>query len=363
MARRRTLGYVENEWTCPNCNTRNKGSIKTCENCGAAQPENVQFELGSEQKFVTNENKINAAKAGADIHCGFCGARNPANAETCSQCGGDLKEGKAREAGRVMQAPPSQPKIIKCDNCGTENSSSNSVCSNCGSPIARVVQPMQAQAVVTPPITRGGISLAAPLTGKKSNKKNIFAIVGVVACIALLCVGAIVGYVLTQVSVGSVEGIVTNVHWQTNVEVQEIRPVDHNNERGGPPSDAYDVSCHNESKDVCEQKTIDKGNGYSEVVEECHTETEQYCSYTVDEWTTIRKYPLEGNDLRPIYDDPNLASDQRIGDKTEDLTVTFSTSDGEMTYSPDTITEFQQFDVGTAWTLNLNLLGNVVGVE
>jgi len=360
MARRRTLGYVENEWTCPNCNTRNKGSIKTCENCGAAQPENVQFELGSEQKFVTNENKINAAKAGADIHCGFCGARNPANAETCSQCGGDLKEGKAREAGRVMQAPPSQPKIIKCDNCGTENSSSNSVCSNCGSPIARVVQ---AQAAVTPPITRGGISLAAPLTGKKSNKKNIFAIVGVVACIALLCVGAIVGYVLTQVSVGSVEGIVTNVHWQTNVEVQEIRPVDHNNERGGPPSDAYDVSCHNESKDVCEQKTIDKGNGYSEVVEECHTETEQYCSYTVDEWTTIRKYPLEGNDLRPIYDDPNLASDQRIGDKTEDLTVTFSTSDGEMTYSPDTITEFQQFDVGTAWTLNLNLLGNVVGVE
>ena len=34
MARRRTLGYIQNEWTCPNCDTRNKGGSKTCENCG-----------------------------------------------------------------------------------------------------------------------------------------------------------------------------------------------------------------------------------------------------------------------------------------------------------------------------------------
>src|SRR5919108_126794 len=140
MARRRTLGYVQNEWTCPNCDTRNKGGSKTCENCGAPQPENVQFELPSEQKFVTDEASINAAKAGADIHCAFCGTRNPATAKTCSQCGADLTEGKARQAGRVMQAPPvsQQPKIIKCDNCGTENPSSNSLCSNCGSPLPKV---------------------------------------------------------------------------------------------------------------------------------------------------------------------------------------------------------------------------------
>ena len=364
MGRRRTLGYVQNEWTCPNCSTRNKGGVKTCENCGAPQPENVRFELPSEQKFVTDEKAINAAQAGADIHCGFCGARNPANAETCSQCGADLKAGKAREAGRVMQAPLSQPKTVICKNCGTENLGSNPVCSNCGSPIARVAQSAQAQAAAVPPLTRGGITPAAPLTDTKTNKKrNIFAILGVVACVAVLCVGGIAAYVLTQVPVGSVDGTVTNVYWETNVPVQEVRAVDHNNERGGPPSDAYDVSCHNESQDVCEQKTIDKGNGYSEVVEECHTETEQYCSYTVDEWTTIRTYTLEGNDLRPIYDDPNLASDQRFGDKSEDLTVTFSTADGEMTYSPNTITEFQQFDMGSIWTLKLNLVGNVVGVE
>lgn len=358
MGRRRTIGFVENEWTCPNCSTRNKGSVKTCENCGAPQPENVQFELAAEQKIVADAEKVKAAQAGADIHCGFCGARNPATAETCSQCGGDLKEGKAREAGRIMQAPPAQPKTIKCDNCGTENASSNSVCSNCGSPIARVV-PTPVAAVS--PMATGGISPAAPLTGKKTNtKRNLLIAGGIFACLAVICIAVLTMFVFPT---SSVEGTVTDIHWQTNVPVQEVRAVDYNDKAGSPPSGAYDVSCRNESKDVCEQKTIDKGNGYSEVVEECHTETQQYCSYTVDEWQTIQTYTLEGNDLQPIYDDPNLASDQRIGDKTEELTVTFSTEDGEETYSPSTISEFQQFAIGTTWTLKMNLVGGVVGVE
>ena len=140
MASRRTLGYIQNEWTCPNCGTRNKGGVKTCENCGSPQPENVQFELPSEQKLVIDEAALKAAQEGPDIHCPFCGTRNPASAKTCSQCGGDLTGGKAREAGRIMQAPPvsQQPKVIKCDNCGTENPGSNTVCSNCGSPLPKV---------------------------------------------------------------------------------------------------------------------------------------------------------------------------------------------------------------------------------
>jgi len=358
MAQRRTLGYIQNEWTCPNCDTRNKGGDKTCTNCGAPQPENVKFELGADQKFVTDEDQIKAAQGGADIHCGFCGARNPANAETCSQCGADLKEGKAREAGRVMQAPPpsAQPKVIKCNNCGTENPSSNSTCSNCGSPLARVPQ---AQAAVLP--TGNNSAVPVPAAGKKNNtKRNLFIAGGVVACLAVVCV-AVIG--LFFVPTASVQGTVTNIHWQTNVPVQEVRAVDHNNEKGSPPSDAYDVSCRDESHDVCEEKTIDKGNGYSEVVQDCHTETEQFCSYTVDEWQTVQTYTLEGNDLQPIFDDPNLASGQRLGDETQDLKVTFSTAKGDKVYSPDTLSEYGQFEVGTTWTLSLNLVGGVVSVK
>ena len=348
MARRRTLGYIQNEWTCPNCGTRNKGRNKACTNCGAPQPENVQFELPSDQKLVTDEKEIQAAQAGADIHCPFCGTRNPATARTCSQCGGDLTGGKARESGRIMQAPPPQPKVIKCAKCGAENPGSNTLCSNCGSPLPKIA-PAQTSFVA-------GQNPARP----KVKKTNWILIGGVLGFLAICCVAVAMIFLLPT---KSVKATVTDVRWETSVPVQEMRAVDHNNEAGSPPSDAYDVSCHDESRDVCEQKTIDKGNGYSEVVEDCHTDTQQYCSYTVDEWATIQTYTLHGNDLYPVYDNPSLSSDQRLGNQSEDLTVTFSTQDGdEKTYSPDTVSEFQQFTIGSTWTLKMNALGGVTSV-
>ncbi|HXF85684.1 MAG TPA: zinc ribbon domain-containing protein [Anaerolineales bacterium] len=349
MTRRRTLGFIENEWSCPNCGTRNKGSVRTCENCGAPQPENVQFELPAEGKFVSDEVARRVAEAGADIHCAFCGTRNPADATTCSQCGADLKEGKRREAGRIMQAPPAQPKVVKCDNCGSENPSNNATCSNCGSPLPRMVVPQMATSA-----TAG--------TGKPTVKKktNWLLVGGVLATLAVCCL-AIGALFLFPAS--SVEATVISVHWQTSVPVQEIQPVRYTNERGSPPSNAYDVSCHDESREVCEQKTIDRGNGYSEVVEECETVTDTFCSYTVDEWQTVQTYTLEGNDLQPIYESPSLTSEQRLGDPSEEFTVTFSTEKGEKTYSPTTIAEFQQFTIGSTWTLKLNALGGVVSVE
>lgn len=352
MPTRRTLGYIQNEWTCPNCNTRNKGGAKTCENCGAPQPENVQFELPAEQKFVTDDASIQAAKAGADIHCSFCGTRNPATAKTCSQCGADLTEGKAREAGRLMQAPPPAPSVIKCDNCGTENPAGNAVCAKCGSPLPKIAAP-----ALAPQAAAG--ALPGKLTPPR--KTNWLLIGGILGALALCCV--VIGALFVFPS-KSVQATVVDVHWQTTVPLQEIRAVDYNNEPGSPPSGAYDVSCRDESRDVCEQKTIDKGNGYSEVVEECHTETQQYCSYTVDEWTTIQTYTLDGNDLHPIYDSPSVSGDQRLGQGSEDLTVTFATENGEQeTYSPDTVSEFQQFTPGSTWTLKMNAVGSVVGIE
>src|ERR1043165_2621423 len=213
MPTQRTLGYIQNEWTCPNCNTRNKGSLKACENCGAPQPENIQFELPSQQKFVTDEASIKAAQAGADIHCGFCGTRNPATAKTCSQCGADLTEGKAREAGRIMQAPAvaQQPKIIKCPNCETDNPGSNALCSNCGSPLPRLAP---APALAAQPET--GVNVAKPAAQKKT---NWFLIGGIFACLVAVCIGAAV---LFLVPMKSVQATVVNVHWQTSVPFHEM---------------------------------------------------------------------------------------------------------------------------------------------
>ena len=99
------------------------------------------------------------------------------------------------------------------------------------------------------------------------------------------------------------------------------------------------------------------------MVEDCHTETEQYCDYTVDEWTTIQTYTLQGYDLNPLYDQPSLTSDQRLGEPDEEFKVTFSTEDGSKTYTPGTVTEFQQFQIGSTWTLKLNALGGVISAE
>jgi hypothetical protein len=161
----------------------------------------------------------------------------------------------------------------------------------------------------------------------------------------------------------TVTATVNDVYWQTSVPLQEFQTVNYSNEQGSPPSDAYNVSCHDETQQVCEDKTIDQGNGYAEVVTECHDESTQYCSYSVDEWTTIQTYTLEGQDLSPFYSQPDIANGQRLGNESAMFTVYFSDGGNTYTYTPDDLYEFQQFIVGSTWTLHLNALGGVVSVE
>ncbi len=348
MASKRTVGYIQLEWTCPNCNSRNPGDMKTCQNCGAPQPENVQFEQLAEQKMVTDENAIKAAQAGADIHCPFCGTRNPATAKVCSQCGADLKEGRARQSGRVMTPVQAGPKTVVCKNCNTENPSTNRVCSKCGAPLPR--------ALAESPVS--GAAVTAPTAAKQ--KPNWLLIGGIGAAFIIGCIAVLFLFVFPT---STVQATVANVQWQTSVPVQEQREVHYSNEQGSPPSGAYDVSCHTETHQICEQKTIDKGNGYAEVVEDCHDQSTDYCSYDVKEWQTIQTYTLDGNDLSPQYADPNISVDQRLGSQSEDLTVYFDTKKGEIKYSPGNTTEFQQYEIGSTWTLKLNALGGIVSVE
>jgi hypothetical protein len=356
MMVRKSKGFIELEWTCPNCNTRNKGFDKTCVNCGAPQPENVQFEAPTEKKFVSEEKASELRKHSADIHCGFCGTRNPSTAATCSQCGADLKEGKARQAGREIDVAARGPDKVTCTNCGTENSGANVNCQKCGAPLPRPGRP--APAAVPMSFATPG---AAPAAGKGPN----WLLLGGIGAAVLLCFAAII-YLLFLFFAPSatVQATVSDVYWQTSVAVQEIRPVDYNDQRGNPPSGAYNLSCREESREICEEKTIDRGDGSAEIVEECHTETEQYCDYTLNEWTTIQTYTLDGHDTFPVYEQPSLTGDeQRLGDESVEYTVYFDTEKGEIPYSPGSLSEFQQFQPGSTWTLELNALDRVLSVE
>lgn len=346
---RKTVGYIELEWTCPNCGTRNKGSQKTCVNCGAPQPENVQFEVGANQNMVTDENAIKAAQAGADFICPYCNTRNSGDAKVCKQCGGDLVEAKRRASGAELHEPVAQPDVT-CTNCGTVNPAVNRNCLKCGAPLPRLSTPSMASAA------SGGVRTGTAFPKKKVNP---FLIGGIGAALLICCIALVALFFLPT---SSVQATVTDIHWQTSVPVQEIHAVNYSDEPGSPPSDAYNVSCHTETKQVCEEKIIDKGNGYGEKVEDCHDESQDYCSYTVDEWQTIQTYTLDGHDFSPVYSQPNISSDQRFGNESVDYTVTFDTSKGQKTYSPGDLEKFQQFQVGSVWTLKLNALGGVVSV-
>lgn len=352
---RKVVGYVQLEWTCPNCGTRNPGPVKTCKNCGAPQPENVQFQRAAQEKLVTDEQSIQAAQAGADYICPYCGTRNRGDSKVCTQCGGDLVEAKRRASGAELQAA-SGPAEVACTNCGTVNPAANTNCSKCGSPLPRAAQ--DAAGSGTP--TMGSAPSGTSSPAKPARKTNWFLWGGLAGALLLCCIA---GLFLFLFPASSVHGTVQSVHWQTSVPLEEQHEVRYTDEQGSPPSDAYDVSCHTESHQVCEQRTIDQGNGYGQVVEDCHDESTDYCSYTVMEWQTIQTYTLEGYDLQPVYDDPSYSSGQRLGKRAEELTVTFSTDKGNKSYSPDTIDEFQQFQIGSTWTLKLNALGSVIGVE
>jgi len=337
----KSKGFIKMEWTCPNCNTRNPGPIKSCQSCGAPQPENVKFEMGSDQDFVKDEKDIQQAEKGSDIHCGFCGTRNPADAKTCSQCGGDLKEGMKRQAGQEIDRSAADAQPFTCPNCGLKNSTSSGNCTQCGAPLGTKAAP--------PPASGKGMS----------RRKKIGIAAGVIGFLAICCIAIALILLPTK----SVTGTVDSVHWQTVANVEEIQAVQHNDETSSVPSSAYDVSCNDKSQEVCEDKTIDKGNGYAEVVQDCHTETTTYCSYTVDEWKVIQSYTEEGNDLFPMWDNPSLASGQRKGEDTATYTVIFVNKNDDYTYHPGTLNEYKLYDIGSQWSLSLNTLGGIVSVE
>lgn len=206
---KRSSGFIQLEWECPQCDGRNPGPEQSCLSCGAPQPDDVEFVAPAERKFVADENSLKYAKAGADIHCGFCNTRNLATAETCSQCGGDLAEGERRKAGgEVLQRAAA--KRVLCSNCEAENASSNATCVECGAPLA---QQMVSAAQLKP----AGLASGSAKTPKVSPKKRGCIIGAVLAVIALCIAGAIFIFIPSE----SVDGVVSDVRWQTSIAVQE----------------------------------------------------------------------------------------------------------------------------------------------
>ena len=339
----KSKGFITLEWACPSCGSRNPGPQQTCSNCGAPQPENVEFQTGANTGFVTDENEVKRAAAGADIICAYCSTRNQATNTVCRQCGSDLKEGTQRASGRELSAG-SMPAQVTCKNCNEINPSANFKCAKCGTPLSR---PDGA----TPPAARA-VNAGVPAKKKISSKVWIALGVFLFLCIGLCTTLAI----MSSVERESIQTTVQNVTWHTKVPLDEYREA-HYSSMSSAPSDAYNVSCSNSSREVCTDKTIDKGNGYAEVVQDCHTETETSCSYDIMEWQHVRNYELDGHDLNPVYSQPTLTKDQRLGESSVTLSVNFASGHA---YTPADLAEFRQFKVGSRWKLRISLLDTII---
>ena len=354
---KQTVGYVDLEWTCPNCGNRNPGTTIKCVTCGNPQPDTVQFETGASGELLTDQEKIARAQAGPDIACPYCGTRNLATAERCKQCGGELKGGEKREAGRVVGAyrPGAAPPIV-CAACGTENPATATKCSNCGSPLGK-------------PVAEPASKPARP-AGRSLPRWLIPAVIGL---IIVLCVGFFVAQSTRRSQdVAEVQG----VQWQRRVLVQALIPVTRTDWLDQVPQDANVSKCNGRvrsvspdpvpnSVEVCGTPyVVDTGTGVGEVVKDCEYQvSDSWCVYETLDWVAMPAVVAEGTDYSPHWPETILENNQKEAGREESYSVILS-GDGETYRVPvRSLEELQKYQPGSRWRVEVNGFGGVVGVE
>lgn len=357
---KQSLGYVELEWTCPFCNVRNPGRAKVCGNCGAAQPKDVQFEQAAEDKIVTDQTALEAIAAGPDIHCPFCGARNPGNATKCSRCGGDLTEGEKRESGQIIGAQQTGPAAaIICEYCGTENPGTRRTCSNCGSPLAKATRPQAAPA----PTTR----TTAPIS-------PMILVAG--ALILLLICGALAFFFMRGSQTDTYTARVNDINWKRSIVVLGLVPVQNSAWADQVPQDANINSCRQQvrgrslsptenSEEVCGTPyLVDQGSGYAESVQDCeYIVYDDYCTYTSIQLAPVGTIVESGADMNAFWPETRLQQDQQLGQRQEIYQIDFTVDGQNYTYQTSNYDEFSQFVPGSTWELQINGFGDIVAIE
>lgn len=351
------LGYVELEWTCPVCKTRNSGTQNTCSGCGAAQPDNVQFETPVAAALAEDQEKIARAKAGPDKHCAFCGARNASTAKTCKQCGADLTEGKARDTGKVVGAYAADTgAVVKCASCGMDNPATARQCVRCGAPLGK--EPV-APAAAPVPVPAGGMGKGV----------WIFAAIGLVVVLGL-------GWlVFAMFQTNETVGKAVDARWERSIAIMGQVPVRASAWRDEAPANAADLSCRSEvrstsdspqpgAREVCGTPyTVDTGTGMGKVVQDCVYEVyDDYCTYTTLQWGIVNTVVQRGSGLSAAWPSTNLRAGEELGQRSEKYVCVVTANDQEYSFDLRS-NEFELCQPGSQWTLEVNALGGVVAAQ
>lgn len=340
------LGYVELEWTCKNCGTRNPGSRKNCVSCGAAMDAQTEYDLPAQQVLIADEAKLKAANAGPDIACPYCGTFNAAGARSCKQCGGDLTGAKERFKGGTLGAfdDSAQPDV-KCPNCGTMNPASALKCSNCGASL-KLLEP----GPVGAPGVSGTSAAAAPAQPQKLNP----ILIGAVALVILACIG---GFLFLLFQRSEVSATVREVTWERTIAIMAQVPVRDADWQANLPAGAQVLGCELKPRrfsDVQEPNSVevcgtpyvvDQGNGAGAVRQDCRYQvSEQYCSFTRLQWSVINTVVSRGTDLEPNWPRYALNTGEKEGSRAEKYRVIFDGGGQQYTYQPSNASDLRNFN-------------------
>jgi DNA-directed RNA polymerase subunit RPC12/RpoP len=350
------LGYVELEWTCKRCSTVNPGMNRVCSNCGAPISQDDKFELPDQQQLITDQAKLEEAKAGPAIQCPYCSVLNPAGTAICIQCGGDIQAGLARQAGEVLgafhdEAVPDKP----CPFCNQPVKADAQRCPHCGGSLVESAPPAS-----TPPVVK---------------KSPIWLIAGAIALV-VLCLASVIAYIVMSSRTNDVTATVSDLRWQLSIDILEQQPVQRSAWSGDVPSLAQDVVCRDEYKEtssnpvpnateVCGTPyTIDVGSGAGKVVQDCMYQVyASYCDFTVLDWVVVNTAVAQGTDNNPQWPALSLAASQQEGDQHETYQVTFDADGQSYAYTPADRTEFSQFGLASEWVLGINSFGAIKEVR
>ncbi len=357
---RKTVGYVKLAWTCERCDGENPGPRQFCNACGAPQPANVEFHQPVGAIFLTKPDEIEAAKAGADIHCPYCAARNPATSTFCGACGGSLAEGEKRTTGKILGAPNTGEALPNiCPSCGTHNLTNAMECAGCGDGLA----PAKPSAKEAPK--------AGDIKKRKGGLPVPIIVIGVVLCIAVAGIFYFI-FGRTEETIATVE----SVSWTRSVPIEVLGEVESEAWWDEVPEGSEVITCQEEyrysqdepapnSVEVCGTPyTVDQGSGYGEVVQDCIYEVyEDYCTYIETDWILFDTLTATGDNLMPYWPSVDLTADQRTGEVEEEYQVSFSGEDRDYTYSTEDEFEFYNFTIGSEWVLKTNAVGGIVSFE
>jgi len=353
-----TLGYVELEWTCGHCGNKNAGTRKTCEQCGAPMDEKSTFAVPEKVELVKDAAKIHRAASGPpDIHCPYCGTRNPGDAKVCKQCGGDLSEGKARETGQVLGAapgivPPTPPETGKEKHKPAHRKRHRRTRSH----------------------------VAAPASGVATAKPRSRTPIVPLAILALVLICLVGFFFMAATKTSTVQGVVQDITWTRSIAIEQLQQVSGEGWRSEIPASAANVFCqpklhHTQpdppadpnvvSQEVCGTPyVVDQGSGYGKVVRDCEYQVyADYCRYSTTAWGVFRTATAEGHDLNPYWPRFALQRNQREGTRSEAYQVVFDTDGKLYRYHVRDVSELARFTPGSHWTLTISGLGGVTSVQ